>query len=805
MPLNVKPKMTSKIVNFDLESNRMTAARLAKLPAPILAVYEKSQAMLAKKLKTYFDGVDDSLFEMADKAHSNQEQNLFFDSMREIRVQRRGIEKRFAQGVDEAFAELIEALKEKSASAVQSFSADALSLVENDDLEEMVALDSSVAKANGIYGESVQHISLRMDSLLPTKVYQKNNPVGPEVLCDIFMHQVKRLDVEIKAKLILFKLFDRLVISNLEDMYATINDILIDNNILPSLSAASASRQARSPQSSQSVGINDNRTTAQDGDRQTNRVLSGPSVGMSDTSSQLSPEVVGALQQLFGNATSSAAQAQPVLDVLSHVQRLSTNQAPSLQAQGAGIDVKSLIAQVQAQNGQNSQIARADEEVINLVAMLFDFILDDKSLASPMRALIARLQIPITKVALLDKTFFTKNGHAARRLLNEMSKAALGWQKEDSLKKEDPLYSKMRQVVRTLLNDFNTNIEIFADLLADFTSFVEKEKKRSNVFEKRTLDAEDGKAKAEVARTTVALEIELRIVNSPLAQAVRAIINKVWNNYLFVTALKHGYDSAEWRAGIKTLEDLVWSVSPPKNDEERKGLIRLVPNLLKRLRVGFDAISYNPYDMSTLFKALEDVHLRCIRGVEVSRQAVCIDEQGQVVVAAPKQEINTAPTQTATTHASTTHTAATQTEAKPQANPVKSSPTTSNTSKVAPSKVAPSKSQQAVRPVQEETKTNAPTHPEFADQIAQVEQFVQGSWFEMVIDNKSITRCRLAAFIKPTGKYIFINRNGMKVAERTQLDLAKALKNRQLRALDSSVLFDRALETVVSGMRKKHR
>ncbi len=65
-----------------------------------------------------------------------------------------------------------------------------------------------------------------------------------------------------------------------------------------------------------------------------------------------------------------------------------------------------------------------------------------------------------------------------------------------------------------------------------------------------------------------------------------------------------------------------------------------------------------------------------------------------------------------------------------------------------------------------------------------------------------MTRCRLAAFIRPTGKYIFVNRNGMKVAEKTQQELAQALQRGHVRPLDNSMLFDRALETVVSSLRK---
>src|SRR5690606_12158450 len=55
--------------------------------------------------------------------------------------------------------------------------------------------------------------------------------------------------------------------------------------------------------------------------------------------------------------------------------------------------------------------------------------------------------------------------------------------------------------------------------------------------------------------------------------------------------------------------------------------------------------------------------------------------------------------------------------------------------------------------------------------MKQVQSFVQGTWFELKLDKDEMTRCRLAAYIRPTGKYIFVNRNNMKVAEKSQQEL----------------------------------
>ena len=58
------------------------------------------------------------------------------------------------------------------------------------------------------------------------------------------------------------------------------------------------------------------------------------------------------------------------------------------------------------------KISGNDEDAIDVISMLFDFILEDRNLPDAMKALLARLQIPMLKVAILDKSFFT-----ARRIL----------------------------------------------------------------------------------------------------------------------------------------------------------------------------------------------------------------------------------------------------------------------------------------------------------------------------------------------------------------------------------------------------
>ena len=64
---------------------------------------------------------------------------------------------------------------------------------------------------------------------------------------------------------------------------------------------------------------------------------------------------------------------------------------------------------------------------IEMVAMLFDFIFETKDLPDGIKALLARLQIPVLKAAMLDGAFFAKKTHPSRLLVNALAQAGLGW------------------------------------------------------------------------------------------------------------------------------------------------------------------------------------------------------------------------------------------------------------------------------------------------------------------------------------------------------------------------------------------
>ena len=214
---------------------------VGRLPVALTNVRDKAAQQLKTALQALFDNADDTLFEMADRATSNAEQNAFFEAMRDLRLKRKNIERGFLQKVFEAFATLNQYEIGKPA-PLDAVSFDTLSLVQNDALEESVALDSMVAKVVSRDGAALSHLTTRFNAMVSKKLDDKSNPIGPTSLCESFLDACSSLGVEIRVKLIILKLFEKYVLADLDQLYAEANQLLIAAGVLPELKSAPARR-----------------------------------------------------------------------------------------------------------------------------------------------------------------------------------------------------------------------------------------------------------------------------------------------------------------------------------------------------------------------------------------------------------------------------------------------------------------------------------------------------------------------------------------------------------------------------------
>ena len=137
---------------------------VGRLPVALTQVRDKAAQQLKQALQGLFDSADDSLFEMADRATSNVEQNAFFEAMRDLRLKRKTIERGFLQKIFESFATLNQ-YEIGKAPLLDAVSFDGLSLVQEEQLEEAVAVDAMVSKVLNRDGVALGHLTTRLNAL----------------------------------------------------------------------------------------------------------------------------------------------------------------------------------------------------------------------------------------------------------------------------------------------------------------------------------------------------------------------------------------------------------------------------------------------------------------------------------------------------------------------------------------------------------------------------------------------------------------------------------------------------------------
>ncbi|MHB9800985.1 DUF1631 domain-containing protein [Pseudomonas sp. MT3] len=732
-----------------------------RLPAALVSVRDKVAVQLRQAMQALFDNADDTLFEMADRASNNSEQSAYFEAMRDLRLKRKSIERGFLQKVFEQFASLCQ--YEIGKPPLDSVSYDNLTLVQNDELEESVALDAMVAKVVSRDGVALGHLTARFNKLVSKKVEDKTNPLGPRLLCEAFLEACQGLGVEIKVKLIILKLFDKYVLAEAEHLYAEANQTLVALGVLPELKNVPLRRP---PQ----------RATPSQGGAAASAPAAVDQAGTQYLDSE-SQAAFSALQELLSQVRGSAVaptRAMPAdaLPITSNdLMRLLSHLQSHLPAQTIDeVDVRQhldhLLTRVSTKSGRSRVVGQVDEDVINLVSMLFEFILDDRTLPDSLKALIGRMQIPMLKVAVLDKTFFSRGSHPARRLLNEIASAALGWG-EQTDGQRDYLYQKIEQVVMRLLNDFVDDPAIFSELLDEFIAFTGDERRRSDLLEQRTRDAEEGRARAELARQDVERVLNERLLGRTLPEVVVRLLQEAWSKVLLLTCLKHGTTSTEWDAALATMDDLIWSVEPHEDPDSRLRLLEMVPQLLKSLRDGLSSAAFDPFSTGEFFSRLEGLHVQAFQRYKQAeeRRAAELDDDLPLL-----DEPLDAP-------------AAVASAAQPAMVAV----------------VA-----EIVLATPDESR---PAEPEevLADDdesLRRVDGLHVGSWVEIQEDEEHKLRCKLAAVIRPSCRYIFVNRTGMKVLEKTRMGLALEFRRNAVRLLDDALLFDRALESVIGNLRR---
>jgi hypothetical protein len=549
---------------------------------------------LQQLLATLFDRVDDSLFAMAERASVNSDQNLYFEAMRDLRLARGGVLTRYKGEFTGGFELMV------GGGNSASLKSSRFTLVRDSELEENVAIESMVARARNRFGDELSLLSLRLDRLISTQVVDEgNNAISPEKVCTAFMMATADVNIDIRMRLLLLKLFEKEVLSQIDTLYSKLNSFLADMGILPNVKLAKNEDKE-----------NANFEHQYDDEGESDEVFSTLQQLVRNKRKQDGADIVN--NEDVNNVT--VIRRNTVVTALSSLTQSSTDlavdEAGYISQMPEQIDLKHTMLEMFNDNtaaDSRHELSTTDADTIDVVSMLFNVLNDDKTMALPIRALFNLLQIPMAKVALLDKSLFSQKVHPARKLIDELVASGLGW-KPGVEASRDFYYKKIREIVELVLTEFSDDIHLFQHALADFMIFRDVETKRRAIAAQRLIERGKGQARAEAGNDFVKREIAARIDSITLPVRVRDTIKFYWFKLLFMIYLRDGEEGENWLAAIKVVDELVWSLAAKTTAPDKSRLARLLPGLKRSLYNGLTRMEMGHFEMNRLFDELEKCH-----------------------------------------------------------------------------------------------------------------------------------------------------------------------------------------------------
>ena len=712
-------------------------------------------------ISEFFNNLDDVLFSMAEKAQSNEQQNLYFDAMRVIRKKKESLLKEFSDNVTHVFGLFAKRKYTYFADSKsdESISNESLSLVDDEELDMKLAASQLVSRADSYHQQHLFALKTRFSVLAAGhKLENEQVPVSPSVIVNSFAQAISKLDATSMVKIIIIKLLERSLVSVLAPIYKDINQYLAEQGICPEIKFSAAQLNPQRPRSpappppgTPESPLTNNQVPTLDQDSQ-------QASGMSDYSGGGMPNnqdyeaIMSLLSQRHqasesGNANFAPIQRSEINQGINQIQSQFLQNTAGSQSISP-LELKDLLLRkLQELDVVNEEknVGRKDEDTIDLVGMLFQFLVEDRNLPDKIQALLAKLQLPYLQLALKDRKVFTQKEHPARKLLDDIAQASIGWTEEND--KKNKFIDTITDIVDVILESQNRGDEIdFEALNEAFLEFDQKYRKRSEIIEKRTSEKVSGQERVEEAKKNTADILRKKMRGRSLPDLVRDILLTPWANVLILAHLREADEPKLLVRYTRFVDYLIAAcIKSPKIKIDHDFISRV----LRVLEQGLKLVAYDEIGI----RSKSDELRKCLLSLndlseEEDRVEVEIIEPEKILEVAQDSE------EESTIIEYLNHTA------------------------------------------QEDEEDIEEIEDEYMEAV---NKLIKGDWVEFLYDEKGL-KAKLSWISPISSRLLFVNSRGLKVTDKEPVELAHELREARARVLQQIPLFDRALSAIAKQM-----
>ncbi len=560
---------------------------LSPTPAPeaepaLIALSERSQLLphvrdvlqslldlcitaLETPLSETLNEYEKQLVRLADKATINQ-QNLYFDSVHQLKRGRADIAPRFLRSIEDALARLGEDRHMGKVRTVRS--AANLALTEGTQLDESLVLSEIATRVELRVREPLYALGHRFGALAGTpRIAAEIMPLGPRSITAALRYGTARLDLLLEHRLVLYRCFERVVMNQIGTLYDALNACLVARNILPRLHTLPTSDDATRATAASAPASSSPRSH-----ERAYEVPPAPSNSAAAVRFDAVPgspderrDFFGTLRQLLGECRCAETCATSGDDLQAALAALQACQASATMADAkpqlrATEQVKQEILALLLEHRSDGRVPRigdADADAIDLVGLLFEFLSRRARSHGMAYWILAKLQIPVLRAALREKSFFSDAHHPARRLLNDFVEVGQFWVDENEAAPDPVLLEKLQRLTQQVASEYQGEARLFALAAEELSRHIELLERKIEVAERRQVKAAIGREKLERSRLLATAAIGERIAKNKPSEFLCTLLERGWTHVLTVTLLRDGEDSSNYSRQLAVIDRLL--------------------------------------------------------------------------------------------------------------------------------------------------------------------------------------------------------------------------------------------------------
>jgi len=304
-----------------------------------------------------------------------------------------------------------------------------------------------------------------------------------------------------------------------------------------------------------------------------------------------------------------------LLNALNEIQKLGAIAMSAVQMGRPAPDAAINVAELRGKLTETAS-KQVDKLTIEIVGLLFDRINQDKHVPEEIKHLIQRLQFPLIKVALTDPELFVSPQHPARLLLDRIASTSIGW---TTAGEDNQRYlAEVQKVVHAVLAATEDGLGAFEKSLAAFEQYLAEEKTRDDDPVARAKRALAEAESREVMAINATIQVRSAFDGVQIESYLRDFLLETWVRVLVAASLREKDKPGQVQRYLRIVPDLVWSVQPKINPDDRKRLVSVIPPVLATLREGVMLIDWPQQKMQEFFSKLMNSHALAVKALELA-------------------------------------------------------------------------------------------------------------------------------------------------------------------------------------------